>query len=126
MDRFGGHRLLPFLLVPIGIGMLLVGFTTHVGVWYVALGLMGVTMGVSGALWGALLPFLYGTKHLGAIRSLTTTVMVLSTAIGPGLTGLLLDNGISFPMQCYACCAWCLVISCGSIFIERRLSQELS
>ena len=126
VDRFGGHRLLPLLLVPIGIGILLVGLTTHIGVWYVALGLMGVTMGISGALWGSLLPFVYGTEHLGAIRSLTTTVMVVSTAIGPGLTGFLLDNGISFPIQCYACCSWCLVISCGSIFIEHKLSRELS
>ena len=80
--------------------MALVSQATSITAWYLALGSMGITMGMSSALWGAVLPALYGTQHLGSIRSLTTTVMVFSTAIGPGLTGLLIDWGVDFTTQC--------------------------
>jgi MFS family permease len=126
VDRLGGARLLPVLLVPIGIGMAAIGMATHIATWYVALAMMGVTMGMASALWGAFLPTLYGTRHLGAIRSLSTTIMVFSTALGPGLTGLLIDRGIDVPTQCLALAAWCFTISAGSLLIKRRLSRELA
>ena len=94
--------------------------------WYLALGMTGVTMGIASALWGVLLPVVYGTEHLGAIRSLAVTIMVFSTAIGPGLTGVLIDQGITFPTQCIALSAWCGVASLGGLVIERRLSEELA
>jgi MFS family permease len=39
---------------------------------------------------------LFGTKLLGSVRSLFTTLMVFSTALGPLVFGLLLDAGYSF------------------------------
>lgn len=126
VDHFGGARLLPLLLLPIGIGMAVIGPASHVIFWYVALAMMGVTMGIASALWGAFLPTLYGTRHLGAIRSLSTTIMVFSTAIGPGLTGLLIDQGVDFPTQCQALAGWCFVVSAGSLLIKRRLNRELA
>ncbi len=126
VDRFGGQRLLPVLLLPIGLGMAVIGPAGHVAFWYVSLALMGVTMGMASALWGAFLPTLYGTRHLGAIRSLSTTIMVFSTAIGPGLTGLLIDQGVDVPTQCLALAAWCFVVSAGSLVIKQRLTRELA
>lgn len=126
VDRLGGARLLPVLLVPIGIGMATIAAATHIATWYVALAMMGITMGIASALWGAFLPTLYGTRHLGAIRSLSTTIMVFSTALGPGLTGLLIDQGIDVPTQCLGLAGWCFAISAGSLLIKRRLSRELA
>ena len=125
-DRYGVHRLLPVLLLPIGIGIGLVGPATHVSAWYVALGLVGMTMGIASALWGVLLPAVYGTEHLGSIRALATTIMVVSTAIGPGLTGILIYRGIDFPTQCGALAVWCLVASGGAVVIARRLGREMA
>ncbi len=120
------HWLLPVLLLPIGLGMAVIGPASQVAFWYVALGLMGVTMGMASALWGAFLPTLYRTRHLGAIRSLSTTIMVFSTAIGPGLTGLLIDQGVNVPTQCLALAGWCFAVSAGSVVIKRRLTRELA
>ena len=125
-DRFGVAKLLPLLLVPMGIGIGLVSPSESVVAWYLALGMTGVTMGIASALWGVLLPVVYGTEHLGAIRSLAVTIMVFSTAIGPGLTGVLIDQGITFPTQCIALSAWCGLASLGGLVIERRLSEELA
>ena len=44
-----------------------------------------------GALWAEL----YGTQHIGAIRALVHTVMVLATAASPVLAGAMLDRGLN-------------------------------
>ena len=123
-DRFGPARILPVLLVPMGIGTALIGPAEHVTAWYVALGVIGATQGMSSTLWGVLLPAVYGTRHLGAIRSLATTVMVVSTAIGPALTGVLIDRGIDFPTQSLFLGAWCLGLAALCTLIARRLVAE--
>ncbi|PIV72938.1 MAG: MFS transporter [Rhodobacteraceae bacterium CG17_big_fil_post_rev_8_21_14_2_50_65_11] len=124
-DRFGSQRLLTVFLLPMGLGIALVGPAEQVVAWYVALGVIGITQGASSALWGVLLPDVYGTRHLGSIRSLATTVMVVATAIGPGVTGLLIDAGIDFPTQSFYMGAWCFVLAIGCALIDRRLTREL-
>lgn len=125
-DRLGADRLLPFILFPMGCGVLLIALGDPVYSWYGILALCGLTQGASGAFWGVFLPVAYGTRYLGSIRSLATTVMVVSTAIGPGLTGLLIDNGVNFPTQSYFMSAWCFVFSLISFAITRRLNRENS
>jgi sugar phosphate permease len=124
-DRFGPHRLLPVLLIPLGIGVGLIWPADHVTAWYVALAVIGITQGTSGALWGVLLPVTYGTRHLGSIRSLATTIMVVATAIGPGITGLPIDHGVTFPVQSLFMGGWCLTLALGCLMIARRLTREL-
>jgi sugar phosphate permease len=123
-DRFGPHRILPVLLLPTALGVGLIGPAGAVGAWFVALGFIGLTQGMSSALWGALLPAVYGTRHLGSVRSLATTVMVVSTAIGPGVTGLLIDFGIDFPQQTLLLSAWCVALSGLGLLVRRRLAME--
>jgi hypothetical protein len=41
----------------------------------------------------------YGTRHLGAIKAAAAALMVFGSAIGPGITGALIDFGIDFPDQ---------------------------
>ena len=125
-DRFGAHRLLPVLLLPMGIGIAIIGPAEQVFAWYLALAFIGITQGTLIAMWGVLLPVIYGTRHLGAIRSLAMTVMVVATAIGPGITGILIDRGIDFPAQSYVMGAWCFCLSVGCVLIERRLGRELA
>lgn len=125
-DRFGPQRLLTVLLLPMGIGVALIGPSDQVAAWYAALGVIGITQGIASALWGVLLPVVYGTKHLGSIRSLATTIMVISTAIGPGITGVLIDRGIDFPTQSLFMGAWCFLLAGGCFLIDRRLSREMT
>lgn len=124
-DRFGSQRLLTVFLLPMGLGIALVGPAEQVAAWYVALAVIGITQGASSALWGVLLPDVYGTRYLGSIRSLATTVMVIATAIGPGVTGLLIDAGIDFPTQSLYMGGWCFVLAIGCALIDRRLTREL-
>lgn len=123
-DRFGPERLLPVFLVPMGLGALLLAPLSAPLGWYAALGLIGLTQGMTGALWGALLPAIYGARHLGSVRSLVATVVVFSTAIGPVLSGALIDRGVDFPRQSVVLGLWCLVLSAGGVLTLARLRRE--
>jgi len=95
-----------------------------VGGWFATLALLGLTQGMVQATWGALWPALYGTRHLGAVRAMATTVMVFSTAIGPGITGLLIDAGIALPAQAPAMALWCSGVSAFLLLVLRGLGAD--
>lgn len=126
-DRFGPARLMPIMLIPMGLGMFLIGpAETPLG-WAVALTLVGVTQGIAAALAGTLLPTLFGTNHLGSVRSIATAIMVFATAIGPGITGWFIDQGVSYPDQGVAQGVWCLALSVALIPVMLwtvRLQQQ--
>lgn len=123
IDRFGPARFLPFILLPMAVSVTLIDPAETVSGWIIALGIVGMSQGMSATLWGTFLPFLYGTNHLGSIRSITAAVMVFSTAIGPGLTGWVIDLGVDFPSQGPAMALWCVVLSAAMVPISRMLRQ---
>jgi hypothetical protein len=72
-------------------------------------------------MWGTLLPTVYGTDHLGSVRAMATALMVVSTAIGPGITGLAIDWGVTFPDQGIVMAVWCVGLSAAMLPVARRL-----
>lgn len=124
-DRFGPERLLPVALLPMGASMLMIGPAETETGWIVLLGTMAVTQGLQGSMFGALLPRVYGTRHLGAIRSVQMAVMVVSSAIGPGITGLFIDLGVDFPRQGIAMAAWCFGLSLVTLPVALRIGRDL-
>lgn len=109
IDRFSASRLLPFFLLPLAVASALAGLLEPVWGIYVFMILMGVSYGFTSTLLGALWPEVYGIRHLGAIRSVIVAAMVFSTALGPGLTGALIDAGIALPTQLLWMSGWCLL-----------------
>lgn len=97
IDRVGGQRALPLVLLPMWCGMLVLAFSAAAWTPYVYLGLVGSTLGGSGAASGALWPERYGTRHIGAIRSVAQAALVFSTALAPFLAGYILDATASAP-----------------------------
>ncbi|KPV41506.1 MFS transporter [Thiohalorhabdus denitrificans] len=100
VDRVGARRLLPVFLLPMAAGLAVLAAFDQAAVAPVYLALMGASMGATGTLLGALWPELYGVAHLGAIRAVVQSAMVLSTAIAPAAAGLLIDWGL--PMEALA------------------------
>lgn len=123
-DRFGADRFLPVVLLPMGLSMFLIGPAETPAHWMLTLAVLALTQGVVGTLWGALLPMVYGTNHLGAVRSMVIALMVFSTAIGPGITGALIDWGVPFPDQGFAMGIWCLLLAGAMGLVLRRLTAE--
>ena len=124
VDRVGPARLLPVLLLPMAAGAAVLGAAGTVAGWFAVLALLGLTQGMVQATWGALWPDLYGTRHLGGVRAMSTTAMVFSTAIGPGITGLMIDAGLSLPDQAGAMALWCLGVSLFLLGVLRGLGAQ--
>ena len=99
VDRLGARRLLPAYQLPMAAACLVLAFTTAPWTVPLTFALCGLTQGTAVALLGALWPELYGTRHVGAIRGTAVAAMVFATALGPGLTGLLLDLGVGIEAQ---------------------------
>ena len=120
IDRFSAIRLLPSFLLPLSLSCFVLASTDAPWGAYAFMALMGVSYGFSSTLFGALWPELYGTRHLGGIRSLIVAFMVFATAMGPGLTGALIDAGVSYPLQIAAMGAYCVAMIVVMTFVSRR------
>lgn len=95
VDRFGALRLIRVFLLPLIVGVALLAVGSHPWIAPAYLLLAGLSVGATGPVTGALWAELYGTRHLGAIRSLAHAAAILMTALAPVSAGLLLDTGIS-------------------------------
>jgi len=111
VDRIGALKLLPFFLAPLAVAAAAVALVTPVWGVYVFMLLLGISNGFTSTLLGALWPEVYGVANLGGIRAIVVAAMVLSTAIGPGLSGLLIDMGIGLATQMLWMSGWCVLAS---------------
>ncbi len=91
MDRLSARRVFPLSLLPLGVGLVLLTALDAPWVAYAFMASLGATMGMSATLQTAVWAELFGIRHLGAIRAMMTSLMVLSTAASPILTGFVLD-----------------------------------
>ncbi|MGR3484270.1 MAG: MFS transporter [Paracoccaceae bacterium] len=99
IDRIGATRLLAPALLPMAAGFALLSWAPSLA-WAVpaAVGL-AVTQGAMNTVPVAMWAERFGTDHIGAVKAAALAVIVLGTAIGPGLVGLLIDRGTTFPAQ---------------------------
>lgn len=95
VDRFSAVQLVKFFPLPMLFGLLIAVVYSGNWVAYVLMILLGSSIGSSSPIISALWPEVYGTRHLGAIRALISSLAVISTSASPVLFGLLIDGGIS-------------------------------
>jgi len=97
VDRDGPGRILPLFVLPLTAALIVVATLDQAWSAPLYLGLGGLTVGASSVLISAAWAETFGVRHLGAIRSLTSALAVLSTALAPVLVGWLLDRGTAVP-----------------------------
>jgi len=125
IDRFSAYRLLPLILIPLSFGCLLLSVAVDPYMLLVFMFMNGICYGLYGAIFGALWSEVYGIRHLGAIRSVVFAGMVLSSALGPGLTGWLIDNGAGFEQQLKVMGIVCLFGVLILFSVSSRLHQHV-
>jgi len=124
IDRFGATLVLPIFLLPLASACFALAYSGPEITLFIVMVLLGISYGISSTLFGSLWPEIYGLANLGAVRSITVSAAVLATAIGPGLTGTLIDRGMSLPAQMMFLGFYCLLAACAmtiaSMSILRR------
>jgi len=115
IDKYKAVRLYPAHLIPMALGLVLLSLGNHplIGIGY--LSLMGLSLGFEPNIKSAMWAEIYGTKHLGAIRSMILTPIILSTALSPILFGWFFDQ--KFPLY------WLTGISAVVILISSLLAS---
>ena len=125
IDRFGVSRLLVIYLLPYSVAFVIHAYAPTIA--WAALGviLMGVAGGGQSTLPTTTWSTYFGTAHIGSIKSVATAAMVFGSAIGPGLSGWLIDVGIAFDNQLIAYAFSFLVASVVMVVPLRRASKRL-
>ncbi len=109
IDRFTAARVIPFYLVPMIIGLLLL-VPAQNSLWVIPyMILIGINTGIMFTALSALWAELYGPRYLGGIKSLVGAFSVFASALGPVTIGVLLDQGYSFEDVCLVFATFCAV-----------------
>lgn len=109
LDRVGTGRLIAVYMLPFALAFLLIGWADTLTAAAVGLMVFGLGTGAQATVPTAFWAEYYGTRHLGSIKAMGVAVMVFGSAIGPGITGVLIDAGYAFPQQMPAIAAYFLV-----------------
>ena len=110
IDKFTSRKLLIFMNIPLLLSTLVLFFFDIPLTAFIFLGLIGISNGLTNILGSSTWAEIYGVKHIGSIKALTTALMVFSTAFGTALFGFLIDKGFSIEKIA--------LISFGYIFIS--------
>ena len=124
IDRFSARAMLPVFLLPLGLGCALLGSFATPLIMPLFMFLLGMSYGVSSAVFGAIWPEVYGTRHLGSVRAVVSAAMVFASALGPGLTGWLIDIGVGFETQLRFMSGYCLFMMLILIPVSRSLVRR--
>ena len=95
IDKFSSRKLLIYMNIPLLISTFIIILFDSSITAFVFLGLIGVSNGFANVLGSSTWAEIYGVKHIGSIKALTTALMVFATAFGTALFGVLIDKGFS-------------------------------
>tara|TARA_B110000008_G_C16723399_1_gene465725 strand:+ start:20 stop:556 length:537 start_codon:yes stop_codon:yes gene_type:complete len=95
IDKFTSRKLLIYMNVPLFFStVVLFYFDVEISSFFF-FGLLGITNGLANVLGSSTWAEIYGVKHIGSIKALTTALMVFATAFGTALFGILIDINFS-------------------------------
>ena len=95
VDKFTSRKVFPILNVPLLLSLIVLATFDHPYTAFVFMGLMGISNGLTNVLMVSFWAEIYGVNYLGAIKALTGSFMVFSTALATAVFGILIDLGNS-------------------------------
>ena len=95
IDRYSSRNLLVYMNVPLLLSAIVLFYFKNPISSFFFLGLIGISNGLANVLGSSTWAEIYGVKHIGSIKALTTALMVFATAFGTALFGILIDIGFS-------------------------------
>lgn len=99
LDKFGTDRLISWFQIPMVLAFLVFAYANSTATLLLGFFFLALTTGFNTTLPMAFWAEFYGTKNLGSIKAMAVAVMVLGSAIGPGITGFGIDWGVGIETQ---------------------------
>ena len=119
VDRIGAIRLLPTILLPLGAAILILAWFDHPGWAWAYLAISGFASGVRATIIPAMWAERCGTRHIGAVKSLASTLSVFGSAFGPPLMGWAIDAGIRLETMIYVTVIYLIVATAALCYAGR-------
>ncbi len=96
VDKYSSKNLFKNFSFPYILGLTGLIFFKHPFAYPTSLFFLGFSNGMGSTIKNALMVEIYGVSIIGKVRSVFTTVSVISTGLGPAIFGFLLDKNLSF------------------------------
>jgi hypothetical protein len=104
--------------------LILFYFDHHVSSYFI-LGLMGISNGLANVLGSSTWAEIYGVKHIGSIKALTTSMMVFSTAFGTAVFGIIIDFGYSIEVIAILSFSYIMASNVLIVIFKRKIEPVL-
>ena len=124
IDKFTSRKLLIFMNIPLLFSALVLIFFNSPMTSFIFLGLIGISNGLANVLGSSTWAEIYGVKHIGSIKALTTALMVFSTAFGTALFGLLIDSGYSIEQIALVSFSYIFISIILLFFVRNKLNPK--
>jgi predicted MFS family arabinose efflux permease len=122
IDKFTSRKLLIYMNIPLFMAVIVIFYFNNPISSFVFLGLIGISNGFANVLGSSTWAEIYGVKHIGSIKALTTALMVFSTAFGTALFGILIDRGFSIEQISIVAGIYIFISLISLFFIRKRLN----
>ncbi len=125
IDKFTSRKLLIFMNIPLFLStFVIINFDAQFTA-FIFLGLIGISNGLANVLGSSTWAEVYGVKHIGSIKALTTALMVFSTAFGTALFGILIDIGFSIEKIALISALYILISFVLLFLVRKKLNPIL-
>ncbi len=126
LDVWGTGRLMPFYQLPMVFAFLAFSWASEPTLAWIGFLFLAMTTGFNATLPNAFWAEFYGTIHIGSIKAMAAAIMVLGSAIGPGVTGILIDLGVGLEVQFVGIAVFFLFATMMMWMGIRRFRTELA
>ena len=124
IDKFTSRKLLIFMNIPLLISTIVLIYFDISFSAFLFLVLIGISNGLANVLGSSTWAEIYGVRHIGSIKALTTALMVFSTAFGTALFGLLIDTGFSIEQVALVSFIYIAIATALLFFVRNKLNPQ--
>ena len=124
VDKLTSRKLIPMMNIPLLIAMFVLFYYQSDNSAFIFLGLVGISNGLANVLGSSTWAEIYGVRHIGSIKALTTALMVFSTAFGTALFGLLIDTGFSIEQVALVSFIYIALATVLLFFVRNKLNPQ--
>ena len=125
IDKFTSRKLLIFMNIPLFLSTFVIIYFDAQFTAFIFLGLIGISNGLANVLGSSTWAEVYGVKHIGSIKALTTALMVFSTAFGTARFGILIDIGFSIEKIAIISALYILISFILLFLVRKKLNPIL-